>query len=347
MPDLNNRLDYLKAQRPALGSGDQYEIAPGVHWAAMPVGGRLEAINVWVLRDRANWSIVDTGFRNAATIGAWRALMDGLFDGGKPDRIFCTHMHPDHTGLAGWFAADFGARLWMSRLEYFVLRMLTTDQGKAAPEEAVDFYRSTGFAATSIDRLRSRFGEFGHMIYPLPQAFHAVTHGDRIDIDNDEWQVIVGEGHSPEHSCFYNPSRNLIISGDQVLPTISSNVSVYPYEPDADPLTRWLSTLQRIKDMVPADVLVLPAHGQPFIGLHQRIDQLLDEHERGLAALGEKLSVRSRPVDLYGALFRREITPELEIMAVGETLAHLACLRSRGQASMEKDAAGIQWWARA
>lgn len=344
MPNPVETLVYCDVERPAIGSGESREIAPGVHWAAMPLGGRLEAINVWVLRDHHGWSIVDTGFRNTATISAWRAMAGTLFRGDAPARIFCTHMHPDHTGLAGWFTAEFEARLWMSRLEYFVLRMLTADQGKAAPAEALDFYRSAGFSAAAIDRFKSRFGEFSHMIYPLPNAFHAIAHGDQINIDGDEWRVIVGEGHSPEHCCFYNASRKLLISGDQVLPTISSNVSVYPYEPDADPLTRWLTTLNRIKDMVPEDVLVLPAHGQPFVGLHHRIDQLVNGHERDLSALRERLSVRSCPVDLYGTLFRREITPNLEIMAVGETLAHLSCLRARGQADMERDASGIQWW---
>lgn len=339
-------LTYVDLQRPAIGSGEYREVAPGVYWATMPMGGKIEAINVWALRDGENWAVVDTGFRNEESISAWRTMAATLFDGGRPTRIFCTHMHPDHTGLAGWFVAEFGSRLWMSRLEYFVLRMLAADLGKAAPEEAVRFYHSTGFSEASIDRFKSRFGQFAHMLHPLPNAFHALEHGDRVAIGGDEWHVIVGKGHSPEHACLYNPQKKLLISGDQVLPTISSNVSVYPYEPDADPLTLWLASLQRLRELVPNDVMVLPAHGQPFYGLHQRIGHLIGGHERSLTTLAEALEVPMRPADLYSVLFRREITPGLEIMAVGETLAHLACLRARGLASVKYDAQGIQWWSR-
>ncbi|WP_439955514.1 hypothetical protein, partial [Klebsiella pneumoniae] len=73
-----------------------------------------------------------------------------------------------------------------------------------------------------------------------------------------------------------------LISGDQVLPKISSNVSVFPTEPDGDPLTDWLNSLAKVKREVPDDVLVLPAHNEPFRGLHARLDHLARGHERGL-----------------------------------------------------------------
>ncbi len=128
-----------------------------------------------------------------------------------------------------------------------------------------------------------------------------------------------------------------MISGDQVLPKISSNVSVFPTEPDGDPLTDWLTSLARIKTKIPDDVLVLPAHNDPFHGLHARIDHLISGHERGLVRLHELLAEPKRVVDVFSVLFRRKINEYLLGLATGESLAHLNCLIARGQAVREQD----------
>jgi glyoxylase-like metal-dependent hydrolase (beta-lactamase superfamily II) len=155
---------------------------------------------------------------------------------------------------------------------------------------------------------------------------------------------VVGSGHSPEHACLYCPALKLMISGDQVLPRISSNVSVFPTEPDGDPLSDWLTSLARIKTLVPDDVLVLPAHNDPFHGLHARLDHLIRGHERGLERLEKLLAEPKRSVDVFGALFARKITPELLGMATGESLAHLNCLIRRGRATSQPDADGVVWY---
>jgi glyoxylase-like metal-dependent hydrolase (beta-lactamase superfamily II) len=159
-----------------------------------------------------------------------------------------------------------------------------------------------------------------------------------------EWQVVVGNGHSPEHACLYCPELKLLISGDQVLPRISSNVSVYPLEPDANPLADWLNSLAKLKAHIPNDVLVLPAHNSPFRGLHARIDELADSHQRGLARLTDLLTEPKRAVDAFGALFSRPITDGLLGMATGEAIAHLNYLSRTGRAVRTRDAGGVWWW---
>jgi len=182
------------------------------------------------------------------------------------------------------------------------------------------------------------------MIYPLPASYHRISHGDTLRIGVHEWIVIVGNGHSPEHACLYCPELKLLISGDQVLPRISSNVSVYPTEPDADPLADWLNSLSAIKERIPDDVLVLPAHNSPFKGLHARIDELIESHRRGLARLEDMLTEPKRAVDVFGALFARPITSELLGMATGEAMAHLNHLSRTGRAMRENDSGGVGWW---
>jgi glyoxylase-like metal-dependent hydrolase (beta-lactamase superfamily II) len=258
--------------------------------------------------------------------------------------VFVTHMHPDHIGMAGWMTRKFDCRLWISRLEFLMCRSLAADTGREAPADALTFYRAAGWDEEAIEHYRARFGGFGRALHALPDSFQRLSDGDEVRIGAHVWRVVVGSGHSPEHACLYCPELKLLISGDQVLPRISSNVSVFPTEPEGDPLTDWLTSLARIKTKVPDDVLVLPAHNDPFYGLHARIDHLIEGHERGLARLGELIAEPQRAVDVFHVLFRRKIDQGLLGMATGESLAHLNCLISRGQAQRTRDDNGVDWY---
>jgi glyoxylase-like metal-dependent hydrolase (beta-lactamase superfamily II) len=241
----------------------------------------------------------------------------------------------------------FHVRLWMSRLEYLTCRLMAADTGRKAPVDGTRFYRAAGWDESSIERYQTKFGQFGEAIYPLPASYRRLADGDLLTIGERDWRVVVGNGHSPEHACLYDRESKLFVSGDQVLPKITSNVSVHPTEPDADPLSDWLASLRRIREIVPDDVLVLPAHNSPFLGLHARIDQLLDSHRQGLARLEERLAEPMRAIDTFSALFARPITPGLLGMATGEAVAHLNHLTAAGRAVRDSDAQGVWWWRRA
>ena len=341
---LNSDILYPPLEIPQAGNGQAVAIADGVHWLRMPMVGSIEAINLWALADGDGWTIVDTGLRTAETAAAWRQAFTATLEGRPIRRIIVTHLHPDHSGMAGWLAQKHPARLWMSRLEYMTLRVLAGDTGQEAPEEAIRFYRTAGWEEDALDHYRARFGEFGKRLYPLPRNFRALDDGQRLEIGGRTWEVVIGSGHSPEHALLHCAEAGLLISGDQVLPAISSNVSVQPLEPDADPLTDWLRSLAAIRDRVPDDVLVLPAHGKPFRGLHARIAALIDGHERGLERLHALLDSPRRAIDVFHALFKRQIDESVLGMATGESLAHLACLRTRGLATNAPDQAGVMWW---
>ena len=324
--------------------GRAIDVAPGVKWMRMPLGGSLAYINVWAIEDGDGWSLVDTGMQTRDTSQAWRTIFTGDLEGKPIKRLFVTHLHPDHIGLAGWITRKFACRVWMTRLEYLQCRMLVGDTGREAPQDAIDFYRAAGWDDEAIDNYQARFGGFGKAIYQLPDSIRRIQDGEDIVIGAHTWRIVVGAGHSPEHACLYCPELKLMISGDQVLPKISSNVSVFPTEPDGDPLTDWLTSLARIKTLVPDDVLVLPAHNDPFIGLHARIDHLIRGHERGLGRLETSLETPKRSIDVFGSLFARKIDSDLLGMATGESLAHLNCLVGRGRATVTHDDKGVAWY---
>ncbi|MCR5877384.1 MBL fold metallo-hydrolase [Phenylobacterium sp. J367] len=315
----------------------------------MPLGGALAFINVWAIEDVSpegvrGWAIVDTGIAGPDTANAWRAALKGPLEGKPVTRVFVTHMHPDHIGMAGWLTRKFQCRMWITRLEFLTCRTLAADSGREAPADAMTFYKAAGWDEDALETYRSKFGGFGRGLHALPDSFHRLSDGDTVRIGAHDWRVVVGSGHSPEHACLWCPELKLLISGDQVLPKISSNVAVFPTEPDGDPLADWMGSLKGIKARVPDDVLVLPAHNDPFRGLHARIDHLVQGHERGLARLHQELAEPKRAVDVFSVLFRRRIDAGLLGLATGESLAHLNYLVARGQAVRERDAEGVDWY---
>lgn len=324
--------------------GDAMEVVPGVVWMRLPLPFKLNHINVWGLQDDDGWAVVDCGTRTDDALTAWRKFFVTATDQRPLTRVFATHMHPDHVGLAGWLTRKFNCRLWMARQEYLSCRVLAADSGREAPEDALAFYRRAGWSISAIDDYKARFGNFGKLIHALPESYRRIQDGDGIRIGANDWQVIVGTGHSPEHACLYCAELRLLISGDQVLPRISSNVSVHPTEPDANPMQEWLDSLAKIRRMVPDDVLVLPAHNDCFRGLHARLDYLVASQEYTLNQLRQDLQQPRRAIDVFRTLFGRHIDESdgaLLNMATGESLACLNYLVHRGEISRELDQAGV------
>ena len=324
--------------------GKTQHIADGIDWLRMPLPFMLGHINLWLLHDRGGVAIVDTGINSKTSRGVWETAL-AEHDDGPVTRVICTHLHPDHVGCAGWLTREHDVELWMTREEYLLCRILVADTGRHAPEAGVRFYKAAGFPEVALLRYQEMFGMFGKYVAELPESYRRMKDGEHLAIDDADWEIIVGRGHSPEHACLYNADLNIVISGDQVLPTISSNVSVYPTEPHANPLKDWIDSLTAMKDRLPEDVLVLPAHGKPFRGAHERLDELIEEHETGLSKLYDLCDEPRRAVDVFPALFKAEISDGNLIMATGESIAHLNFLVANGSLEAELDD-DVLWYRR-
>ena len=321
-------------------------VAPGVHWLRLPLPFDLNHINVWLLEDGADWSIVDTGISDDESKAAWRQAFDDAMAGRRVSRVIATHLHPDHIGNAGWLTREFDADLHMTREEYMLARVLVADTGKPAPEEGVRFYKAAGFPEDELEAYRKRFGFFGRLVSRLPESYLRLHENDVLHIGEHSWRVLIGRGHSPEHACLFCEDANLLIAGDQVLPSISANVSVWPTEPEANPLRYWLRSLAHIKSQLPEDVVVLPAHGKPFQGAHARIEAIIDEHRTRLVDLREFCREPRRVIDTFEVLFKRRVPGSHTMMATGEAIAHLHYLMAEDEVSVERDEVGVDWYRR-
>ena len=310
--------------------GQWRPIRDGLYWLRQRLPFSLDHINVYALMGDDGWTAVDTGINSRSSKETWSRFINEVAAGVNPQRLVCTHLHPDHVGLAGWFTRELDCPLWMTRTEYLHCRILVADTGRAAPPEGVDFYRRAGLNEQALDRYRAEFGGFGRVVAPLPESYCRLQAGDRLSAGGRSWRVVVGSGHSPEHACLFDDDSNVLISGDQLLPRISSNVSVWPTEPEANPLGDWLSSCRHLIDVINDETLVCPAHGLPFLGGPARLRQLISSHERKLKMVVDGMKGPMLATDVAQVLFRHVISADNRLLAVGETVAHLNYLVEAG-----------------
>ncbi len=337
-------IEYERIARPK--RGETVRMDEGISWLRMPLPFALNHINLWLLRDDRGWVIVDTGIDTNTSRQVWETTFAGPMQGDPATHVIATHLHPDHVGCTGWLVDRFEVDLWMTRDEYLLCRVLVGDTGHEAPPEGVRFYKAAGFTDEQLSLYRDTFGTFGKFVKRMPLSYRRMQDGEHLHFAGYEWQVIVGRGHSPEHACLYDADRNILISGDQILPRISPNVSVWPTEPLADPLRDWFESIDKLEKMLPDDVLVLPAHGKPFRGAHTRLEELRRDHTERLDVLMNNGNEPRRVVDTFGDLFNSAIDDSNRIMATGESLAHLRYLVGTGDMLAETDTDGVTWYRR-
>lgn len=324
-------------------SGEAFRVADGISWARIPMPGSLGHINSWLLDDDDGVAVVDTGLMLTQCSDAWKSLFANDLKNTRITRVIGTHLHPDHIGLAGWLAKKFDTKIWMTRGEWLTSRLLVAEKRDGMDASELAFLRSTGWDDDQLEDIRTKgWGKFAAVTYPLPIDYRRIKDGDVLPIGKHSWRVVVGSGHSPEHACLLNEATGVLVSGDQVLPRISSNVSVGPMEQEADPLGEWLASIEKLLHL-PDDLLVCPAHGEPFRGLHTRLKSLRTEHEERLDRVTASLSEPKRAVDCFALLFNRKIGDEHRSLATGEAVAHLRRLELDGRARREvRD--GVHWY---
>ena len=333
---------------PALGQA--LEVAPGMWWLRMALPFALDHINLWLLADteetpsgvRQGWTVVDCGVTNDSTQAAWRQVMAGPMQGLPILRVVVTHMHPDHMGLAHWLCEEFNAPLWMSATEYQAALLASTGASNFGGLSTQKFFADHGWNdPADQQQIKDRVSYYAKMVPSVPEAYHRLMHDRALQIGGRTWRCISGWGHSPEHMALYCDEAKVLISGDMVLPKISTNVSVYAQEPEANSLALFMQSLQRF-DALPADTLVLPSHGRPFVGLHTRTAQLMKHHEdrmdEVLAACTEQAGSAH---DMLKVIFKRPLDFHQTTFAIGESVAHLHALWFAGKMSRAKDTQGV------
>tara|TARA_B110000003_G_scaffold203741_1_gene202445 strand:- start:1439 stop:2476 length:1038 start_codon:yes stop_codon:yes gene_type:complete len=335
----SNGLSYPFDNRP--NPGELIEVGPGIFWIRMPLPISLNHINLWMLEEQDGWTLVDTGMATEDTKALWEEIFSTHLNSKPVKQVIVTHMHFDHLGLAGWLVEKWGATLCMSRTEYLSSRVIINEIKSDPPEATVAFFRAAGVEESILDEFKVRFNNRSDFVSPLPSHYKRLTDNQVLQIGSLQWTVIIVEGHSPEHICLHCKSLNIMIAGDQILPRISPNISVRPDEPRANPLHNFLRSCESLKNRLNKDVLILPSHGDPFYGVHLRLQDMINEHKKGLQDLLEFCSQPRSVADVFPILFKSKINIGNMVIAVGEAVANLNYLVSSKELVVDIGSDGI------
>jgi glyoxylase-like metal-dependent hydrolase (beta-lactamase superfamily II) len=250
-----------------------------------------------------------------------------------------THIHPDHYGAAGVICGEYGAELYLHRLEvpmvnprYLELEQLVAEVGRhlqanGVPEEEADIQRNAS-------RAMRDFVVPADVTVQLDGAETVVMGDKRLRV---EWTP----GHSPGHVCLYEATGRVLFAGDQLLPDISPNVGLHP-QSTPDPLDDFVASLHRLAALDPS--LVLPAHGRPYRDAARRAAYLEQHHRRRKDQIleitsGREMTAWEVALEVWGErghVYERRL-------ALQEGLAHLQSLAVEGRVEKIATSERVTW----
>ncbi|WP_210496883.1 MBL fold metallo-hydrolase [Microvirga antarctica] len=332
-----SRLDFPWKTPPAKGTVT--EVAPGLLWARLPLPFRLNHVNVWLMEDDDGWTVIDTGCATPELFSVWETLLAGPMAGGAVRRVIATHGHVDHIGLSGWMVDRFGAE-YVGTFGEWMWSRLSHLHGVPGSSAAYHSYlKRNGFEEAVTGAMATSRNRFMDLSSPVPGCITEIRDGGTIRFGRRDWSIIVTRGHTFEHASFYDEASGILIAGDHLLPKISPVIAVYEMTPKGDPLADYLASFQQFAH-IPADILVLPSHGMPYRGIHERIEELRTHHRLRLDETAEFLREPKTALELSHAMFPHIEGPDNIGFALGETLAHINWLLNQGIVREDIDPSG-------
>lgn len=317
-----------------------YRVAPGVHRIPLPMpNDGLRAVNGYVVERADAVTLIDPGVDVAtsreALHGGLAVLGLGLPD---VDDVLVTHIHYDHYSQAIALRRDHGTPVWLGREERPSLERLADEAHHFEIQHAL----LVRFGADDLAAdLAAHKGDADRaaLLRELPD--HWLDDG-AVPLTGLGLSALHTPGHTRGHVVFHDLDASLLFAGDHVLPTITPSIGFEP-APTSLPLADYLRSLQLVRSR--PDARLLPAHGAVTASVHDRVDELVDHHERRLRAIAAVVAIgAASAAEVAGQLTwtrrgRRfdELDPFNATLAVLETGYHLDLLVERGELVAQHD----------
>src|SRR6266567_870308 len=321
-PPLGTALPSGTPSRPDEPLPEAREVVPGIWKFTLPIPFPLRTVNMYALTGKDGWTLVDAGMGTPDARAALTAALQRAELSIKNLRtIVLTHHHPDHVGLSGELQEQSGARVYMHPIDEVSTQIIWSGAMPDRFGRVSHFLRQHGLPLTELWFSQVDPKVMYNIIrVPPHEAFTLVEDRQYIDLAGERYRVIWTPGHSDGHICLFRERDGVFLAADHVLPRITPNIGLYsPYDRQ-NPLGDYLDSLKKVSTL-PASI-VLPGHGEPFIGLATRVREIIEHH-------GQRL---------FGSRLKSN---EARRMGVAETLSHLEYRRLEGKVEQHHTTDGL------
>jgi glyoxylase-like metal-dependent hydrolase (beta-lactamase superfamily II) len=246
---------------------------------------------------------------------------------GEIDRIFLTHWHGDHTGLASDIQEASGAGVYVHRMDAPLVAGETDawEELEAAQHRYFDHWgMPEAKQAELLETMESQ------TYLENPPEVTPIEDGDTFSINGQELKAV----HRPGHAaglCVYEMTvddRREVFTGDALLPKYTPNVGGADIRVER-PLAKYLETLSEIADA--AYDRAWPGHRDPIEDPTARAEEIFRHHEERSWRVLDALR-RLGPCDIWTV--SDELFGHLESIHIlhgpGESYAHIEHLQAAG-----------------
>ena len=342
-PPLGTALPSGTPSRPDEPLPEAREVVPGIWKFTLPIPFPLRTVNMYALTGKDGWTLVDAGMGTPdARAALTAALQRAELSIENLRTIVLTHHHPDHVGLSGELQEQSGARVYMHPIDEASVQIIWSGTMPDRFGRVSHFLMQHGLPPTELWFSQVE-PKVMHNIIRVPphEAFTLVEDGKYIELAGERYRVIWTPGHSDGHICLFRERDGAFLAADHVLPRITPNVGLYtPYDRQ-NPLGDYLDSLKKVSTL-PASI-VLPGHGEPFIGLATRVREIIEHHgQREMQILtlleGQPQHAYQVAQRLFGSRLKSN---EARRMGVAETLSHLEYMRLEGKVEQHHTTDGL------
>ncbi|KMY52713.1 lactamase [Bacillus sp. FJAT-27231] len=320
---------------------DIQRIEETIYRIPIPVPFPMKYVFCYLFKEENGWTVVDTGLNYSEAREAWTAAFAEI--GVKPaliQKIYLTHFHPDHFGLAGWLQEQTEADVYISQKDFQMAHRVWSRESVQA-EEIMEMCQRHGMPADLSEQIKKQMNQLHRHVLPLPKL--TVLQEAKVTLGGYLWEVISTPGHSDGLVCFYQPEKRLLLAADHVLDKITPNISLWPGA-SVNPLQDYFDSLQKIRFL---DVnKTLPAHGHMIDHLSQRVQEIIDHHHSRLKEMSALAKDGCTAYEVAQKVFsHKKLNAHQWRFAMAETLAHLEFLVSTGELTKVNGRTAVQYMA--